>query len=258
MVMVALAGCDEPCSFSGCPTPPPPPPPPPPPIEQSVSGVWNGQTDGFISTTDDIRCVVSETLEVACRLTDPVTDEVIGAAQATIQVTNIDQVSGTGTLYAAPGFLLNDGSVVAALTIAAGTVSQRNSLVLDIDAAGAVTRVSTTYDVIYERASDLAIIEAVYTTFDILGDPSSFAIDAAGVISGQSNAGCMLAGQVTIIDAAFNAYDVSVDVTNIAACAVGDGTYDGLGLTQDMNATDDVFLFGVFTNQTAIIGAPVK
>jgi hypothetical protein len=25
-----------------------------------------------------------------------------------------------------------------------------------------------------------------------------------------------------------------------------------------MNATDDVFLFGVFTSQTAIIGAPVK
>ena len=89
MVMVVLAGCDEPCSFSGCPTPPPPPPPPappppppppPPPIEQSVSGVWNGQTDGFISTIDDIRCVVSETLEVACVLTDPGTDEIIGAA----------------------------------------------------------------------------------------------------------------------------------------------------------------------------------
>ncbi len=105
MVMVVLAGCDEPCPFSGC-------PPPPPPMNQSVSGVWNGQAVGFISTTDDIRCVVAETLEVACVLTDPVTDEIIGAAQATVQVTNIDQVSGTGTLYAAPGFVLNDGSVV--------------------------------------------------------------------------------------------------------------------------------------------------
>ncbi len=106
MVMVVLAGCDEPCSLSGCPAPPPTP------IEQSVSGVWNGQADGFISTTEDIRCVVSETLEVACVLTDPGTDEIIGAEQATVQVTNTDQVSGTGTLYAAPGFVLNDGSVV--------------------------------------------------------------------------------------------------------------------------------------------------
>jgi len=252
MVMVVLAGCDEPCSFSGCPTPPPPPPPP---IEQSVSGVWNGQTDGFISTIDDIRCVVSETLEVAGVLTDPGTDEIIGAAQATVQVTNTDQVSGTGTLYAAPGFVLNDGSVVAALTIAAGTVSQRNSLVLDIDAAGAVTRVSTTYDVIYERASDLATIEAVYTTFDIFGDTSSFAIDANGAISGQSATACVLSGQVAIIDSTFNAYDVALD---LASCGGLDGVYDGLGLTQDMNATDDVFLFGVFTSQTAIIGAPVK
>ena len=249
MVMVVMAGCDNTCPFSGC------PPPPPTPIEQSVSGVWNGQADGFINTTDDIRCVVAETLEVACVLTDPVTDEIIGAAQATIQVINIDQVSGTGTLYAAPGFFLNDGSVVAALTITAGTISQRNSLVLAIDAAGAITTVFTTYDAIYERGSDLATVAAVYTTFDIFGDTSSFAIDANGAISGQSATLCVLNGQVAIIDSTFNAYDVALD---LASCGGLDGVYDGLGLTQDMNATDDVFLFGVFTSQTAIIGAPVK
>jgi len=224
----------------------------------STSGgdvVIDDLTLGFSSTTDAIGCVVAETLEVACVLTDPVTDEIIGAAQASVQVTNTDQVSGTGTLYAAPGFVLNDGSVFAALTITGGTVSERNTLDLTIDAAGATTTVSTTYDAVYDRGSDLATVAAVYTTFDIFGDTSSFAIDANGAISAQSNSGCVANGQVTIIDDMFNAYDVSLDVSS---CAGLDGSYEGLGFTQDMNATDDEFLFGVFTSQTAIIGAPVK
>jgi hypothetical protein len=224
----------------------------------STSGgdvVIDDLTLGFSSTTDAIGCVVAETLEVACVLTDPVTDEIIGAAQASVQVTNTDQVSGTGTLYAAPGFVLNDGSVFAALTITGGTVSERNALDLTIDAAGATTTVSTTYDAVYDRGSDLATVAAVYTTFDIFGDTSSFAIDANGAISAQSNSGCVANGQVTIIDDMFNAYDVSLDVSS---CAGLDGSYEGLGFTQDMNATDDEFLFGVFTSQTAIIGAPVK
>ena len=248
MVMVVLAGCDEPCPFSGC-------PPLPDPINQSASGVWNGQAVGFISANDDIRCVVAETLEVACVLTDPVTDEIIGAAQATVQVTNIDQVSGTGTVYAAPGFVLNDGSDVAALTITGGTVSQRNTLDLTVDAAGATTTVSTTYDTIYERGSDLATVAAVYTTFDIFGDTSSFAIDASGVITALSNTGCVINGQVTVIDAAYNAYDVALEVTS---CGSLNGMYDGLGQTQDSAAIDDVFVFTVFTSQTVIVGEAEK
>jgi hypothetical protein len=224
----------------------------------STSGgdvVIDDLTLGFSSTTDAIGCVVAETLEVACVLTDPGTDEVIGAAQAAVQVTNTDQVSGTGTLYAAPGFALNDGSVVAALTITGGTFSERNTLDLTIDAAGTTTTVSTTYDAIYERGSNLGTVAGVYTTFDFFGDMSSFAIDANGAISAQSNSGCIANGQVTIINTIFNAYDVSLDVSS---CAGLDGSYDGLGITQDRNATDDEFLFGVFTSQTAIIGAPVK
>jgi hypothetical protein len=95
----------------------------------------------------------------------------------------------------------------------------------------------------------------VYTTFDIFGDPSSFAIDANGAISGQSNSGCVTNGQVAIIDGLFNAYDVSLVVSD---CAALNGSYDGLGITQDSDATDDEFPFAVFSGQTTIVGAPVK
>ena len=212
-------------------------------------------TFGFAQATDDIGCLVSVNLKFACVISDATTGDILASAQGTVQIANGNQVSGSGTLYAAPGLTLNDGSTVAALTISGGTVSEGNTLDLTFDAAGVSTTISTVFDNSYDRGSDLATIAAVYTTFDIFGDPSSFTIDAAGVITGQSNSGCVLNGQVLIIDAAFNTYDVSLDV---ASCGGLDGMYDGLGTSQDDIAMDDTFVFAVFTAQTAIIGAAQK
>jgi len=232
--------------------PPPPPPPPPPP--QTPGGIWSGQSV-TAGSTDDIGCVVTETLQFACVITDTVTGDVVASSQGTVQIANGDQVSGSGTLYAIPGFTLNDGSTVAALTITGGTVSERTTLDLTIDAAGATATVSTTYDTIYDRGSNLATVAAVYTTFDIFGDTSTFAIDASGGITALSNTGCVINGQVSIIDPAYNAYDIALDVTN---CGGLNGMYDGLGLTQDSAAIDDVFVFAVFTAQTVIVGEAEK
>jgi len=212
-------------------------------------------TFGFAQVTDDIGCLVSNTLEFACVISDTVSDAVIASVQGTAQIANGNQVSGSGTLFAAPGFTLSDGSTVAALTITGGTVAERSTLDLNLDAAGRTSTISTTFDAIYERDSDLATIAAVYTTFDIYGDPSSFTIDATGIITGNSAAGCVLNGQVSIIDAAFNAYDVALD---IASCGGLDGMYDGLGITTDSVAMDDLFVFAVFTAQSTIVGEAEK
>ena len=211
-------------------------------------------TFGFSDTTDQVGCIVAETMEFVC-VTRNAADEFIASAQGTVQIANLNQVTGSGTLYAAPGFTLNDGSTFAALTISAGTVSEGNTLDFTVDAAGTTSTVSTFFDAIYNRGSDLATVAAVYTTFDIFGDMSSFTIDANGVITGNSVAGCVLNGQVTIIDAAFNAYDVALDVAN---CAGLNGMYDGLGLSQDDIVMDDSFAFAVFTAQTVIVGEAVK
>jgi hypothetical protein len=212
-------------------------------------------TFGFAASTDDIGCVVAETLEFVCVINDTTTGGIIASAQGTVQIAGGDQVSGAGTLYAAPGLTLSDGSTVAALTITGGIVSQGSTLDLNLDAAGRTSTISTTFDAIYDRDSDLATIAAVYTTFDIYGDPSSFTIDATGVITGNSAAGCMLNGVVTIIDAAFNAYDVALD---IASCGGLDGMYDGLGITTDSVAMDDLFVFAVFTAQSTVVGEAEK
>ena len=84
---------------------------------------------------------------------------------------------------------------------------------------------------------------------------ASFSVDAGGVITSQSNSGCVSNGQISIIDPNFNAYKVTLDVTD---CGALDGMYDGLGSTQDDVAMDDVFEFSVFTNHSTIIGVAEK
>ncbi len=96
------------------------------------------------------------------------------------------------------------------------------------------------------------------TSFDIFGDMSSFAIDATtGVISGQSVAGCVLSGTVSVIDAAANTYDVNLIAADVGTCGALVGDYDGLGNSKDEApmAMDDAFIFAVFVDGVKMIAA---
>lgn len=216
-------------------------------------------TFGYPSTAsaDDLACLFAPNDEFVCIVTDTVTDAFLAGANGTFQV-NGDQVSGAGNLYAAPGETLADGSTVAPLTISAGTVAEGNSLDVTVDSAGVSITVTSVFDASYDRGADLATVAAMYPTFDIFGDMSSFDIDATGVISGQSATGCVLSGQVSVIDAAANAYDVNL-VADAATCGALGGNYDGLGSSQDQAAMDDSFIFAVFVDgQLMIAGLAVK
>ncbi len=214
-------------------------------------------TFGYLitTTTDDIFCLIAETLEFGCEVDVQGTSVLVAGAQGTVQVTG-SQVTGTGTLYAAPGTTLADGSAFAPLTIT-GTVSERNSLNLTIVAAGFSISVSTTFVAsVYDRGSALATVDDVYSAFDLfgVGDPTSFSVNN-GVITSASTSGCMGIGLISIINATFNAYDVTLDVTS---CGAFNGMYNGLGLTGDAFATDDVFSLRVFTSDSVIVGDPTK
>ena len=94
--------------------------------------------------------------------------------------------------------------------------------------------------------------------FDIFGEMTAFAIDAAGVISGATASGCMLSGRVSVIDAAANAYDVNL-VADAATCGALAGDYNGLGSSQDDTVMDDSFIFAVFVDGVSMItGLAVK
>ena len=99
----------------------------------------------------------------------------------------------------------------------------------------------------------------MYSGFEIFGDPASFVVDAMGGITSQSGSGCVGSGQINVIDAGFNAYDVSLTL-DVATCGAVSGLYDGLGLTDDDMAINDnnAFTFAVFTTDSVVVGSPNK
>ena len=220
---------------------------------------WTFGYAGFTGSTGEIFCIVAEPtatpFEFTCGRTDAI-GELIATAQGALQIANGNNVSGNGTLHALPGLTLGNGSTVAALTVTAGTIDEGIMLDLTLDAAGGTTTVSTTPDPDedYSRGSDLATVAGNYL-FDIYGDPATLDIDGTGAISGTSAAACILSGQVTIIDAAFNSYDVALDLTGCTGGSAGlNGMYNGLGFTADDVVIDDVFVFAVFNATSTIVG----
>lgn len=216
-------------------------------------------TFGFVNTasTDDIGCLFAPNNEFVCVIADATTGDFVGGASGTFQL-NGSQVTGTGNIYAGPGETLADGSVIAPLTISTGTLVQDTSLNLTVESSGLSISVTTLFDTIYNRGAALGTVQATYTTTAILDDMSSFDIDATGVISGQIATGCVLSGQVSVINAAVNAYDVNL-VADAATCGALSGDYDGLGATQDEIVMDDTFIFVVFVDgQSMIVGIAIK
>ena len=211
-------------------------------------------TFGFPSTasTDAVACLIDPNNTFVCVIADA-TDALVAGANGTVAVA-VDQVSGTGWLYAAPGGSFADGSTIAALTISAGTVVENTSLDLTIDGTGVSIDVTTTFDPdgIFDRGSDLATAAASWLNFDILGDASTFDVDEAGAISGVSG-GCMLMGNVTVMDATVNVYDVAITVIDAGECGVPAGDYVGLGAIQDDLVMDDNFVFAVFVDGVSMI-----
>ena len=205
-----------------------------------------------METTGEIFCIVAETAEFVCATGDD--GDVTSTAQGALQVANGNEVSGSGTLYAVPGLTLGNGETIAALSVSAGTVSEGATLDFTIDAAGGTATVAMTPDEDYSRGSDLATVTGNFL-FDIYEDPATLDIDGTGAISGTSADACILSGQVSIIDAAFNTYDVALDLTGCLGGSAGlDGMYNGLGFTADDQGTDDVFVFAVFDADGTIVG----
>ncbi len=217
-------------------------------------------TSSFVSapSTDLINCLFAPAPrdDFVCSVAD-LGGNLLASANGTYSV-NGNQVTGDGNLYAPPGETLADGSTVALLTISAGTVVEDTSLDVTIISSGLGIAVTSLFDATYDRGANLATVAAVYSMFDIFGVMSSFAIDANGVISGQTTTGCVLSGQVSVIDAAANTYAVNL-VADAATCGALAGDYNGLGSSQDDTVMDDAFIFAAFVNgQLMTVGEAIK
>lgn len=75
-------------------------------------------------------------------------------------------------------------------------------------------------------------------------------VDSDGSFFEQNEFGCVYDGQISIIDPIFNAYNLSMTVSN---CAPDDGEYVGIGVLADFLADGDEGLFIVQMNSDELI-----
>jgi hypothetical protein len=255
--LVTLAACGGGGSTSGSGTTPPPSA-----TTQSVGGIWTTQytvTSGA-NTGDvvDVVALISENGQFfeygkntgnGCAA--------IGLGQLSATGNNI---SGSGDYVIVqystiPGVTPNcvdpDGSNSGSTSIT-GSITQRASATLtgvDTTSIGTVLPSATTtfaFSSLYLNPSSLSTIAGNYSD-----GGATLSVNADGVIFEQDANGCVINGQVSIINASYNAYAVQITV---ASCTGADATLNGLsaaGLVSLNTSTNPVTIVGGISGNVA-------
>ena len=266
VVAAALAACSGSTGPGDAPAPPPVPTgdgSPLPAGRPSGGGHWwlaalgPGQktlAPGF--------CLVTEVGDFACVLSDGDGEWApggAGAMQGTLRVTNPDQISGSGVLYAAPGHVLSDGTSVAAdFDVTGGSLSDRNrKLDLTINVLGQELTLSAAFDHYYLHAVSPAEVAKVYRSFSVFGEPASLSIDLDLALQLQSASGCVGDGKLTVINPRLNSFRVELTISN---CAGREGSYQGLATVIDFEWVNGAtnLLVTAFDGTNFIVGMAVQ
>jgi len=190
------------------------------PTNESVGGIWNG-TDS--QTGRPVLAIATESGTLHLIRADLV--QYVGTL-ASLGTT----VTGTLDAFAPPGLAFQDGSVHGYGTVT-GTIHQRRTLDAAADfvteRGGAFGDTLTlSFAALYYRPSSL---DRIAGTFTAAGTGTGYSISGAGAVFAQdATSGCVINGAVTIIDATYNAYGVSL---SYASCSGEDAELNGLTLT---------------------------
>ena len=107
------------------------------------------------------------------------------------------------------------------------------------------------YNALYERGSDLD--RTVGSWMDSFG--VVYSVDATGDIFAQDAFGCVYDGAVSITNALYNAYRVTL---TISSCPGADGNYSGVGVQADDVGTDDAIVIQLDNGQISITDVLLK
>lgn len=213
----------------------PSPPPPPPVASASPGGIWEGvDTVGV-----DVIALVTETGRFHF------INEFFDSGSGILSVSNGNDVSGNFQLVTEIGSQFADGATLSNCALS-GTVAERQTITVTVNCtttAGSQSQSTITlhYNAQYERVSSLSVIEGHYDDSGLVIN-----IDANGVIFEQDPvSGCVNNGQVSIIDTAYNAYDIQFGFSNCTGqFAMLNGT-SFVGITTlDNTVTPEVLIVG--------------
>lgn len=174
----------------------------PPPVNASPGGIWNGTESasglaitGLVDESGDFHFIRSDGVQY------------VGTA-----ATSGDSISASVDGYTPFGTAFADGSTHGTGTVS-GTISARVSITANASFTtdkGTVSNgtLDLTFNPLYNQPSSLATLAGNYTD---LATGDTVSIDGAGVITAQDpTTGCVINGNVTIIDASYNAYGVQI------------------------------------------------
>jgi len=156
-----------------------------------------------------------------------------------------DGFSGDARVFAPPGGMFSDGSVVTTGRVE-GTIVDRESLTgtFTLD-SGDSSSFAVIYNDLYERDSSLLLVAGMWID---LSD-TVFTVQADGSIFAQDALGCVYNGTGRVINANYDVYDLTMQVSQ---CAEYDGTYDGLGVLDDVAFEGDNNGFVVIVSNDAL------
>jgi len=222
------------------------PTPPPAVVNASPGGIWTG-----VRPNDTpIIVLISEAGEMR------ILDEFGNQGFGTVQVTNQTDVASSYQIAPPFGDSIIDGSSGATCNLS-GSIQERLSIDYTIECTTSLGgtfggAILLTYVPEYGQDSSIARIAGQY---DVGGDVLT--IDAAGALFLQgSQTGCVVSGEVLVMDAARNLYDVRLTTENCQPPndPLNGASWDGLG-TILPNGGGEILLTGL----TAVVdGLPVS
>jgi len=212
------------------------------PVNEEVGGFWAGTiTSTAINGTFQLSGVVTAAGELQFTSSDG------GAVYTgTVQVTG-DKVTGTLQAVNFAGLMPPAALPAGSITID-GTVTSQGAITGTYTGANDSGSFDLTYDPAYESVSDLGKLASDWTAIGNLefkagvgGENDVLALSVAddGSFTGGDTSGCTYTGNFAIIDTAFNAYDVQLDITD---CGGLDGSYTGLASLADDAGPEDTLL----------------
>jgi len=190
---------------------------------QSIAGIWEGTlTSTVVHQQYSVIGIISESG------TARFVNATWGAQYSATVDTNGNSFSANTTAYAPFGGWFPNGSTVGAVTLS-GTFTTKGSIVGTYSGVGDSGSYSLRYNSLYEMPSSLPTIAGTWSA-PIYTDTETLTIDLNGDITGSSTTGCTFAGHVSIIDSAYNAYEITIVIDH---CGQENGTYSGLATITD-------------------------
>jgi hypothetical protein len=251
--LITLAACGGGGSTGGSGTAPPPPA-----TTQSVGGIWttqytvtSGANTGDVITAEGIASETGQYFAYSKNTTNGCAGLAFGQLSVTGSNVSGNEDAAIVRYSTAVGGATNcvypDGSTSATGTIA-GTVSQRSSLALTATGTtslgGALPAETTTFTFssLYLNPSALATIAGNYND----GGPT-MTVDANGAVFEQDPNGCVISGQVSIINSSYNAYGIQLTFANCTGTSASLNGVVASGLVTLDTATSPATVIGGIT-----------